>query len=104
MDYRSQQFNNLLRRELSEIINQKIDFPKGALVTVMKAESSREKKRIDIYISVLPNAFLGKVLRLLNKRSPYLRYLLNKRLGADLPEIKFLFNSSVEIEQDNYEF
>lgn len=85
------QINELIKRELSQIILKEIEFPKGVLVTVTRVETSANLIQAKIYVSVIPANQLLKVLQILNKKVFYLQQLINKRLRMrPIPKIKFI--------------
>ncbi len=97
MSKKRKQSNELLRQELSDLIFRKIDFPKGCLVTVIRTEIDKEYKTLFVYLSVLPNQFTGKVLKILNKKSGFLTHLLSKKLTyKNIPKFKFLLENVSE--------
>lgn len=83
--------NQLIKKELSQIILKEFDFPKNVLVTVTRVETSRNLIHARIYISVLPEEQLGQILGILNRKIYGLQQLLNKRLKMrPMPKINFV--------------
>jgi len=88
---RIQRINQLIKKELSQIILKEIEFPQGVLVTVTRVETVSDLKESNIWISALPEEKLKRVLEILNKNIYFLQQKLNKRLKMrPLPRIKFL--------------
>lgn len=77
---RIQRVNQLIKKELSQIILREIDFSKDVLVTVTQTETSRDLNQAKIYISVMPENKTQNVLQILNRQIYYLQQKLNKRL------------------------
>ena len=91
MSNRIQRINQLIKKELSQIILKEIEFPQGVLVTVTRVETVSDLKESNIWISTLPEEKLKRVLEILNKNIYFLQQKLNKRLKMrPLPRIKFL--------------
>jgi len=88
---RIQRINQLIKKELSQIILKEIEFPQGVLVTVTRVETVSDLKESNIWISALPEEKLKRALEILNKNIYFLQQKLNKRLKMrPLPRIKFL--------------
>lgn len=95
MENRNLQIDELLKRDLGDLILREVDLPKGCLVTVTKVKTSKDLKDANVYISVLPNFFTGKVLSLMRKRSKHFVYLLRKKVTIKyIPEIKFIIDNN----------
>ncbi len=89
MDKRIAQVNERVKRKLSQIILEEIDFP-GVLITVTRVETSEKLKQAKVYIGVIPEAQSGKVLRVLRKLVYGLQQRLNKSLAVrPIPRISF---------------
>ncbi len=99
MDNRHLQIDELLRKELGDIFLREVDFPKGCLVTITKVRTSKDIKEAEVFVSVLPGAFIGKVLSLLRKRSKHFVYLLKKKLSIKhVPDLNFVFDDNISEE------
>lgn len=95
MDNRHLQIDELIRKELGDIFLKEVDFPKGCLVTITKVVTSKDIKEAEVFISVLPGVFIGKVLSLLRRRSNHFVYLLKKKLSIKhVPELSFVFDDN----------
>jgi ribosome-binding factor A len=102
-DNRHLQIDELLKREMGDLLVKEVDFPKGCLVTITKVVTDRDIKEADIYISVLPKAFTGKVLSLMRKRSRHFIYILRKKVTIKyIPEIKFIIDEPGEEEEFSF--
>lgn len=99
---RIQQVNQLLKRELSQIILKEVEFPTDILVTVTRVETSPNLNQAKVYVSVMsfgqriffkrdlekPNQ---KVIETLNRKIYDLQQKINKRLKMrPVPRIKFI--------------
>ena len=82
--------NNLIKRELGEIIIRELGL-KGILTTITRVESSNNLSQAKIYISVIPEEKEEEVLELLNKDIYRIQQKLNKRIKIKfVPKIIFL--------------
>ena len=91
MSKRIQRINQLIKKELSQIILREIEFPQDVLVTITRVEISANLIEGNIWISVLPEEKLKRILEILNKNIYFLQQKLNKRLTMrPIPRIKFL--------------
>ena len=82
--------NQLIKKELGQIILREFDFPKDVLVTLTRVETSGNLIHVKAYISVLPETKTAQVLELLNQRIYGIQQLLNKRLRMrPIPKINF---------------
>jgi len=91
MSERILRVNQLIKRELSQIILKEIDFPKNMLVTVTRAETSVDLEEAKIYVSIIPENQIGRVLHILETQVYNLQQKLNKRLQMrSTPRIRFL--------------
>lgn len=77
---RIQRVNQLIKKELSQIILREVNFPQNVLVTITRVEVSRNLIQAKIYISVMPEEQSSQVLDVLNGQIYDIQQLLNKRL------------------------
>jgi len=88
---RIQQINQLLKRELSQIILKEIEFPLGVLVTITRAEASANLFKSRIFISVIPEEKSSEIFKILNSRIYNLQQKINKRFRMrPVPQIIFM--------------
>ncbi len=86
--YRLERINRLIQKELSDIIFENIDKTKDNFITITNVVTKPDLSSATIYISALKDEDL--ILENLNKRSPYLRALLGKRIRLrKIPNLKF---------------
>ena len=91
MRKRIQRVNELIKRELSEILLREVEFPINILVTVTRVETSPNLIESRVFISVLPEEKADKVLQILNRLIYFLQQKINKRLTMrPVPQIKFI--------------
>ncbi len=91
MSKRIQQVNQLIKKEISQILLKEIEFPAEVLVTVTRVESSSNLIQTKVYVSAMPAEKTLKVLQILNRQIYDIQQILNKRLKMrPIPRIKFL--------------
>lgn len=97
MSKRIQQVNELIKRELSQILLKEMDLDvddqslKDVLVTVTRVETSDNLSQAKVYISVMPEDRAKRILGILERKIYYLQQKINKRLKMrPVPQIKFL--------------
>ncbi|MEK7503480.1 MAG: 30S ribosome-binding factor RbfA [Patescibacteria group bacterium] len=85
------QVNQLIKKELGQILLREGDFSKNVLVTITRVETSRNLIDASVYVSVLPENQSQGILETLNRRIFHFQQLLNKRLRMrPIPKIQFL--------------
>lgn len=88
---RIQRVNQLIKKELSQIILKEFDFPQGVLATLTRVESAGNLIQAKVYVSVLPETKSAEVLKNLNRRIYDLQQKLNRRLKMrPMPKIIFI--------------
>lgn len=85
------QVNQLIKKELGQIILREGEFSKNVLVTLTRVETSRNLIDAKVYISVLPETQSREILETLNRQIFRLQQSLNKRLRMrPIPKIIFI--------------
>jgi len=88
---RLQRVNQLIKKELSQILLREFEFPVGVLVTVTRVDSSANLIKAKVFISVMPEERSSGVLENLNQKIFALQQKINKRLKMrPVPQIIFL--------------
>lgn len=91
MENRIPKVNQLIKKELSQIILREVEFPSNVLVTVTQVEATKKLDEAKIYISTLPESKAKWILEILNRRIYHLQQLLDKRLRMrPIPRIVFV--------------
>jgi len=91
MSKRLPRVNQLIKKELSQIVQREIEFPVDILVTVTRVETSTDLKDSQIWVSAIPEDKSKRVTEILNKNIYFLQKKLDKRLSMkSVPKIKFL--------------
>ena len=77
---RMERINEQLRSELSNLIEQKLDWDKG-LITIVRVKCSPDLSQATINISVLPENVSGTALRKLRSQNQEFAQILGKKLN-----------------------
>jgi ribosome-binding factor A len=81
----------LIQEELGRIILKEIEFPLGTLVTITRVSCSIDLANASIFVAVLPEEKVKRVLEILGKMVYVLQQILNKRLRMrPIPKIRFV--------------
>lgn len=87
---RIEQVNELIQKELGNIILREIEFPQGIIATLTRVETSVDLGQSKVYVSCLPEEKSKTVLEILNKNIYDIQQHLNKRLKMKIiPRIFF---------------
>lgn len=90
MAFQQQRIEEIVKREVGDIILKHIEMPKDRLVTIMNVSTTKERMHAKVYISVIPDQLLKETLEILNKNIYYIQKTLNKRLKIKpVPQIVF---------------
>ena len=97
MKHRLERVNELIRRELSEIINREVTFH-AALVTVQQVDITADLKHAHVFISVIGSEDDGKeAMARLHASRVNLQHLLSKRVVLKFtPHLHFKLDESIE--------
>lgn len=88
--------NSLLEHEISKILQREIFFPNGSLVTLTRVETTPNLIEAKVFISVLPEDKIGKVLETLKREVFGIQKQINKKLNMrPIPKIIFVKDEAV---------
>jgi len=91
MSKRIQRVNQLIKKEISQIILREIEFPPGILVTITRVETFSNLIKTKVFISVMPEEKSLDVLKILNRRIYDLQQKINRRFRIrPVPQIIFV--------------
>ena len=99
MIHRIERVNNLLRREISELIQREVKDPRlGAFVTVTEVDTSTDLKYAKVFVSCISGKQEEQnTLKVLNAAAGFLRTELAKNLRLRrIPELSFYWDDSIE--------
>lgn len=87
--WRRAKLQNLIKKELGNIILKEIDNDPGILLTLTRVEITSDFSRAKIFISVMPKEKEEEIFDNLNQKVYFLQQKLNKRLKIEIPKIIF---------------
>lgn len=91
MKKRIARVNQLIKKELSQILLREGEFPKDVLVTITRVETTVNLRESKVFLSVWPEEKRKKFLENLSKKVYFLQQKLNQRLKIKIiPKILFL--------------
>ncbi len=91
MRERIKKVNQVVRKELFQIIIREVEFPVNVYVTLTRVETSVNLRQARIYVSVMPENRTREVLNILKSQIYGLQQKLNKRLFMrPVPKIFFV--------------
>ena len=89
MNYRSNRVSNLIRDELSILLERELEFP-NAIATITEVQVTKKLDEAKVRVSVLPSTEAAGVLVILSGARNRLQHLLMKKLNIKpLPHIYF---------------
>jgi len=89
---RREKLNNLLREELSKVLDREFEFPKNTFVTITRAEISSDGHYGNIFVSLL-GAEPENAFEILQKNIGTIQHFLNRRLRIrPVPKIRFVID------------
>lgn len=97
MSQRIARINELLKREISSVIERSFEFP-GNLVTVHAVETSADLKSARVFVGVVgPGEKDGRVISELNAKHGFIQNVVMKRVVLRYtPQFAFLADDSIE--------
>ena len=97
MSKRIQRVNELIKRELSQILLRDVEFPRDILVTVTRVETSPDLRESRVYVSTMPAIKSREILKVLNQLIYGIQQEINKRLKMKpIPKIIFIREEKVK--------
>jgi len=99
MSHRIERVNTLIRREISELIQQELRDPRlDEFIAVTEVDTSPDLKYAKIYISAMSGQQEEqKILGILNSAAGFLRTALASKINLRYtPELHFIWDNSIE--------
>jgi len=91
MKKRLQRINQLIKREISQLLLKEIEFLPDTLVTVTRVETTEDLLDVNVFISVFPEFQLKETIDFLKRKTGFLQQKMNKLLRMKpLPRLRFL--------------
>jgi ribosome-binding factor A len=89
MNYRPLRVGNLIREELSVLLQRDLEFP-GALVTITEVDITKKMDTAHVRVSVLPSQKGAEVLKILQAARGEMQYKLVRKLNIKpMPQMIF---------------
>jgi len=98
MTRRLEKVNELIRREVSEIVQRDLKDPNLGFTTISRVETTRDLSYAMIYVSVMGDESAKKrTIKHLNKAAGYIQHQLSASIRIrTMPRITFKLDSSVD--------
>jgi ribosome-binding factor A len=98
MRYRRLRVQDLLREEISLIIQRELQDPGLGFVTVVEVKMSEDLKTGKVYVSIYGDEESQKeTLEALRRSKGYIKFLLGKRVTLRyIPDLTFLIDNTIE--------
>ncbi len=99
MTRRAERVSNLIRQEISELLQEQVNDPRlSSLISITQVATSPDLKQAKIYVSILGDtADKNEMLRGFKAASGFFRRELSRRLTLrHVPELSFHFDDSIE--------
>lgn len=99
---RIERINQLLREEVTKIVDRELDSPDGAMITITRVAASQDSLHANVFFSVL-GAEPKDALALLQKNVYHIQQIVNRRLRMrPVPKIRFAIDAE-EIKREQVE-
>ena len=96
MSQRIQRKNQLIKKELSQILLKEFDFQRNILVTLTRVETSVSLSDAKAYISIIPEQRIKEIVKILNQNSGQIRRKIGERLKIRIiPKIRFIEETKI---------
>jgi len=90
MNKRIQRVNQLIKKELGQILLREIEFPRDVLVTITRVETSVDLNQARVFLSCFPENQSDLIFKILNRQIYGIQRILNRRLKMKfIPRIEF---------------
>ncbi|MFA5228306.1 MAG: 30S ribosome-binding factor RbfA [Candidatus Paceibacterota bacterium] len=91
MNPRIDKVNNLIKKELGNILLKEVDIFPGTLMTLTRAECTPNLFECNVFISVIPENSIDDIMNLLNRNIYNIQQIMNKKIKMrPVPKIVFL--------------
>jgi ribosome-binding factor A len=78
MSRRIEKINEVLKRELGQIILENVDFGRNVLITISRVDTAPDLSGAKIYVSVLPESFSKGIMEILQKKNHIIQKEINR--------------------------
>ena len=90
MTQRILRLNELIKKELGQIILKEMEFSENVLVTITRVETSQDLEAAKVFISVFPEKLALVTLKVLQAKIYNLQQILNRKLLMRSAKANFL--------------
>lgn len=95
MSTRIEKINDLLRDNISNIINKDLALKQGVFVSITKVDTSKDLRYTKIFVSIFPEKEIDYTMKTLEKELFHIQKLSNQKLEIKIfPKIRFILDSS----------
>lgn len=103
-NFRIQKLNEILREEVSKILQREIDISRDTLITISRVETSKDLKNSTVSITILPEEKEEETLSQIQKQIYFIQKTLNRTLRTKpVPRLRFGIDKITKAEQKVYE-
>ncbi len=96
MPDRIKRVNQLLKREVAQLILREIESPNESFITITRADTSPNLRNSKIFVSVIPEEKQKSAVKFLNRNIYRLQQKINKRLHMrPVPKIRFVEDNKI---------
>ncbi|MCK5305620.1 MAG: 30S ribosome-binding factor RbfA [Candidatus Omnitrophica bacterium] len=96
MNQRLNRVDQLLKEEISKIIQQGLDDPAIGFITVTRVKTCSDLRLAKVYITVIGDEKKDTALKAVNKASKYIKRRLSEKITLRyLPDLKFYEDESI---------
>ena len=97
MSKRIRRINQLIKKEISQLILKEIDFSPEILVTITRVETVKDLLDANVFVSVFPENNFSKTMDFLDRKTSFLQKKINKLLRMrPLPRLHFLPEKAIQ--------
>lgn len=88
--YRSERVSSLIQEELAKLLIREVEFPEGALATIVSVDVDKKLERAKVGLSVIPSSATVAAMKIVNARARELQFLLTRTLNIKpMPRLMF---------------
>lgn len=97
MSHRIEKINDLIRKNINDIITREINLKSGVFVTIAKVDTTPDLRYTRIFVSVFPISERDYIMKSLEREMYSIQGSLNKKLHMKpLPRIEFHLDTTEE--------
>lgn len=101
MARRIAQVNALLQKEIGAIIAREIEFPLGAMVTILFVRAAGDLKSATVGVSIFPDGKRGDIVAVLKKNTRHIELLLQGRIPVHhIPALSWTVDTTEQKAQE----